>query len=304
MKVVMPKAIELIYSSLPAENIPMWSNSVTYAMAAEVQLEENIFVSLKDNNLNHKPGTGNAVIPDFWVKLRPTNRMAMFDAIIATQSIAPEAVDTITVTVTISSCNAFALLNIDATELFISASEHVDGSNPYYTESIDLIRDCQDWWGYYFEAATLKRDFVKTDLPITPRGYLTIKLKSYGRRPALGHFVVGQLVQLGVTEFGISASFRSYSRKKTDDFGNTFLNKGRTAKRFSGLLYVQPRHADTVYDKLVELDGVPALWIGDNVDASAGGFQSLTVYGWLESFNQQFDGPNQVGLSIEIQGLI
>ena len=50
------------------------------------------------------------------------------------------------------------------------------------------------------------------------------------------------------------------------------------------------------------MHGLPALWLGDD-NEGIGSYQSLTVWGWLEDWNATVIGPNEVSMTIDIQGL-
>lgn len=50
------------------------------------------------------------------------------------------------------------------------------------------------------------------------------------------------------------------------------------------------------------MHGLPALWLGDD-NEGIGSYQSLTVWGWLEDWNATVIGPNEISMTIDIQGL-
>ena len=53
---------------------------------------------------------------------------------------------------------------------------------------------------------------------------------------------------------------------------------------------------------LARMHGLPALWLGDD-NEGIGSYQSLTVWGWLEDWNATVIGPNEISMTIDIQGL-
>lgn len=117
-----------------------------------------------------------------------------------------------------------------------------------------------------------------------------------------------ELMHKYLTEFGMSPSsrtrlgIRDYSRKDTDEFGNTRLVKRANAKRTSLPLYLHPSRLDSVREILARMHGLPALWLGDD-NEGIGSYQSLTVWGWLEDWNATVIGPNEISMTIDIQGL-
>lgn len=121
--------------------------------------------------------------------------------------------------------------------------------------------------------------------------------------PALGHVVAGAGVAHRMTQYNTRLGIRDYSRKDTDEFGNTRLVKRANAKRTSLPLYLAPGPGWTAWrEVLARMHGLPALWLGDD-NEGIGSYQSLTVWGWLEDWNAVFAGPNKIDMNIDIQGL-
>lgn len=157
------------------------------------------------------------------------------------------------------------------------------------------------YWNYYFLPLERIVDQAVTNIPMSPVATLYVSLTQEGG-PALGHVVAGQAWPIGMTQYNTRLGIRDYSRKDTDEFGNTRLVKRANAKRTSLPLYLHPSRLDSVREVLARMHGLPALWLGDD-NEGIGSYQSLTVWGWLEDWNAVFAGPNKIDMNIDIQGL-
>ena len=170
-----------------------------------------------------------------------------------------------------------------------------------YDRTVNTLKDVDGYWDYYFRPLERVVDQAVTEIPVSPVATLEVTLTQKGG-PALGHVVVGQAWPLGLTLYNTQCSIRDYSRKDTDEFGNTRLVKRANAKRTSIPLYLHPSRLDTVRELLARLHGLPALWLGDD-NEGVGSYQALTVWGWLEDWRATFAGPNEISMNIDVQGL-
>ena len=242
----------------------------------------------------HSEGTDAA-----WRLMGPTNRYAMLDQYVSTQTVAPMDAETLTFTVRFNRCTAFALLNFKATSIRAVVKDG-DGL-VMYDKTVNTLKDVEGYWEYYFRPLEMIVDQAVTDIPISPVATLEVTLTQKGG-PALGHIVAGQAWFIGMTQYNTRLGIRDYSRKDTDEFGNTRLVKRANAKRTSLPLFLRPSRLDTVREILARIHGLPALWLGDDHEG-VGSYQSLTVWGWLEDWNATVIGPDDVNMTIDIQGL-
>ena len=82
-------------------------------------------------------------------------------------------------------------------------------------------------------------DQAVTNIPMSPVATLYVSLTQEGG-PALGQVIAGQAWPIGTTQYNTRLGIRDYSRKDTDEFGNTRLVKRANAKRTSLPLYLHP----------------------------------------------------------------
>lgn len=304
MKVIKPNAVKIRKSNVPADTTQTWTSSKAYAENDTVQYQNRLYKSLKGSNSGNQPqpDTGTGTPDSWWRDMGATNQWRMFDETIGTQTaLTGEGPLEMVLELDFVRASGFALLNITGHNVRAEVFDG-DDATPYWSRTYDLIKPRQGWWNWFFGEIAYIRDVVATDIPAVRFGRLRLTISGVNA-VAVGHFTHGMQTEVGATLYGVSASMRSYSKKETNEYGNTRLIKRRNAKRFNGELVFSPTEADAVYSLLTDLDSVLALWIGDNRDSSKGGHQALTVFGWAEDFNELFKGPNQTELSITIQGL-
>lgn len=309
MKIVIPNAIDLVSSTVPENDAPAWVQGHSYNEGDKVLRRHSIYESLQASNTSD-PLSASSGISAKWRKMGASNQWAMFDDVIATQTVAPAGADDLTVTVRFDYCRCFALLNIVGESLTASIKD--DGAaEPYWTRTMSLVSDVDNEYDYeflpigYVDAVVNDlTDAVFDDVPVCINGTLTVTIHRTGGGAAVGHMIVGLPRQPGATLLGVKSGSRTFSKIIEDDYGEVTLKKGRVAKTFEGNLFVKPKDADNVQHLLDSIDATPTLFIGDNRDSLNGGHQSLTLYGLMKTYDMSYDGPNQNTLAVTIYGMV
>ena len=85
-------------------------------------------------------------------------------------------------------------------------------------------QDVDGYWNYYFLPLERIVDQAVTNIPMSPVATLYVSLTQEGG-PALGQVIAGQAWPIGTTQYNTRLGIRDYSRKDTDEFGNTRLVK-------------------------------------------------------------------------------
>ena len=297
MKVIIPKAVTeavLLASGVVEDDAAAWATGTTYAKDALVMHAHAVWKSLQASNTGKQPDLS----PEWWSKQGPTNRWAMFDDKVGTQTTASGS---IAVELDFGRCTGFALFGLDATSL---TAEVRDSANAViWSEAADLTRDpaIASWLDYFTEPVRGRAEYVRTGLPIYATSTLRITLTKPTGTVGVGNLVMGRERFIGLSKWGAQAGMADWSRKTTDQFGNTYLSRGNWAKTTRLDLHVENSQLDAVYRSLVGVRGTPIVAIGDNRDS---GFDALTVFGYVSDFNVVIDGPCVSACSLEIQGLI
>nr|DAR59379.1 MAG TPA: hypothetical protein [Caudoviricetes sp.] len=302
MYVIIPHAIDYaeVQSSIPEDETPEWSAEATYAKDVSARVGYNIYTSLADSNKGNDPTKTFSGLSAKWKKSGVSNRGAIFDEFVHTQSVAPENTP-LEVSVPWSRATGFAVLNISgAASMSVSiqnADAEVVGQKTY-----DLLDGVDNWYDYFTYRFSFLRDVVDMDLGGFMSGTLTVTLT--GSRPAMGCLVVGDLEEPGATLYGCTAELINYSSIETNTFGVTEIVERVSAKRYDCELYLHPRRADAVFALFDDLRARPCVWIGDNRPTDQGGHAYLTAFGLYRKAALSAEGPNQCKYNMEITGLI
>lgn len=276
-------------------NYPLpWSYTKVYQLGDVAYKEDNtIWYSLRNGNQNNIPST---TVPA-WLKLQPSNRMAMFDNQSSTVS---SANSKISMTLKTGIIDTVGLINLNASGVSITVRDSL-GGNIMYTQTVNLATDLpQNAWDYYFgELGNLLSQYVFTDLPPLTDGHVTIEITG-GSDTSIGNLIVGRSKDLGISTYGAQAGILDFSTKTTDSFANTtFVQKGYK-KTLTIQTEIEKLKVNTVQRKLYNIRATPCLWIStSDVDLS----EPLVIYGFYKDFNTDISYPTHSLCSIEIEGL-
>ena len=281
----------LLASSItPEDAAPAWSASTTYAVGTQVILAAT-------HSVYQRVVAGvSATAPDAdttnWVRVRPTNRWAMFDQAVGTRT---QDTGPITVTVRPPGVGAgLALLDLIATSVDISV---VEGGVTTYTTTIALhATDATNWWDYFFGDMTYRTAVVVTGLPITTTCHVIVTIHGSGT-VACGTFAIGPVVDVGPTRMGAQLGIIDYSKKSTDAFGNTTVTERAFAKRLTATAFVDSGRVDFVARKLSDVRATPVVWIGTDI------YDHTIVYGFFKDFGIDIQYQKISVCSLTIEGL-
>lgn len=304
MKVIVPNALTLLESSLAetdAADGALWSNTAAYAKDALIRHEHVRYKSLVADNKGNDPAETHSGLDAKWQKLGATAPYLMLDAFVETQTVGGQG-EILNFTVPFNRATAFALLNVEGLTASVTVTDTEEGK--FFAHEYGLTRDISGFslYEYNYSPIDSKINVAATDIPMPILGTLRVAIDpGQGSQAKLGMLVAGMEQALGVTKYDAELGVTDYSKKETDDFGVATLVRRGFASSVSLQLYLRPNRMDYVARVLQGLRATPAVWIGDNRDDGA---QSLTVYGWLEDWRMVCAGPDEIQLSLEIQGLI
>lgn len=294
MKVIKPIVIgdaQLVSSNAPETDYPVYAAATDYAVGARVIYLHVIWESVQTPNVGKTPDT----YPLYWAKIAPTNRWAMLDSEISTQTVLASP---LTVTVKPGYVNSLALFGLEGTSLAVTARNGLDGA-VVYSKTISLDGTViADWYQYFFEPSVQLGELVLPDLPPYGDAHITFSL-SGAANVKVGHMAVGTAYFLGNTQYGASAGIIDYSRKDTNAAGVTTFTRRRFSKRMSASLMLDNAQMNKVQRVLADLRATPCAWIGTD----APGFAPLTVFGFYRDFSIDVAYSTKSLCNIEVEGL-
>lgn len=296
LKIVKPMEIVdamLIATDVPEVDYPAWSAGTTYALgdrAIDVA-GHKIYESLQAANLNH--ATSDTL---WWIEVSPTNRWKLFDTSNSTQTAKAGSMSyTLRPSAAIS---ALAVLNLsNATQIRVRVSHPAYGA--IYDRTTDLSPQSTgpDWWSWFFGARRAPSQHIALDLPAIPGCDIQVDITG-GAGLAVGVLLIGQAVEVGVgIKYGAKVGIQDYSRKETNDFGDTVLVRRAYAKRASFDMMLAAAEVDALQALLAELRAIPCLWIGTNL------YESTTIFGTYKQFDILISYPTFSDCQLELEGL-
>lgn len=294
MKVVKPVAIgdaQFVSSTAPETDYAAYVTGTNYAVGARVIYLHKIWESVQT------PNTGNApdLTPLYWANVSPTNRWAMFDGEVSTQTV---FVSPLTAVVKPGYVNSLALFGLEGATLDVTVRNGLAGPIVYSrTQTLDgtiII----DWYQYFFEPSVQLGEVVLTDLPPYVDAHITASITGTGTVKC-GSMIVGTVYVLGDTQLGASAGIIDYSRKDTSAAGVTTFVKRKYSKRMSAQLWLSNVALNKVQRVLADLRATPCVWIGTD----AAGYEPLIVYGFYRDFSLDVAYPTVSYCNLEIEGL-
>lgn len=267
----------------------------TYNTGAERYKGTTLYRVIATPSTSDDPTVGVVAVPPTWESLGAINQWAMFDGIVGTQTSNGSEID---VTINSSSViNSIALLNMSAESLDITVTDSIDGV--VYTNSVELADvGVPDWWEFFFLPYEYIQDISFTDLPSYSSVDINIVLTLTGGTAKCGECIVGISQTLGSTQFGTTVGLLDYSKKTTDDFGNTIVQDRAFSKRVDFDVIVETTQVSFLQKLFAKYRSTPLLWIGDDT------IEATIIYGFYRNFAVVLSNPSLSALNISVEGLI
>lgn len=292
MKVILPTVITeamLTASNIPETTPAAWNSATAYTIGQQAMLNHRIYESVQAGT--NKPPLAN---PEFWIDVGPTNRWAMFDRKVGTQS---KRATPIIIKIKPGIATDLAFLNIDAEQIKV---ELVAAGVTVWSETKNLssAEVILNWYDYFFAAFRARTDVTFSDIPPYATGEFTITISKPVNDVAVGALIAGQSMYLGDTQASPKLGINDYSLKEDDKFGDYTIVERSFSRRLSVNLILENTIVDEVFRVLAQYRATPMLWQADN-----GRFSSLIVYGFYKSFEIDLAHFTHSYCSLDIEGL-
>ena len=232
------------------------------------------------------------IIPSQTVTMLTTNVPAgdnqtyMFDDYLNQQT---QNANSIEVTIEFNNCDRLALFNIQATDIDIELTDN-NTSSVVYSTNIDL--EMSD--GEYMQ-------WVILPIYIYADATLGINLNYSGGTAKCGKCGIGLSSDIGETLYSPDIKMLDYSKKDTNEFGNTYLKQGNWAKKNNITTKINYSNIDAVYEDLANIRGSLAFFEGNESDTN---YESIRIFGFLEDWKIKIDNPTIAWVDLTIQGVI
>lgn len=289
--------------SPPATNVPEndyaeWNVGTTYNAGDRVILTSThrIYESLLGSNTGNDPTVTSS--PTYWIEVGPTNRWAVFDTSVSTQTVQGNNI-TYTLEPAIN-VNSLGILNItEASEIIVTIeSASSSPTEVYRSETLFTGHPkTSDWWSWFFATRRTPSQFLLNDLPPYPDGVIKIEVIGTSNL-AIGVILLGQQQKFGLgIKYGARVGIQDYSRKETNEFGETVLVQRAFAKRANVDLFLEKFEVDPFQLALSDIRAKPVLWILSDE------YESTTLFGFYKNFDILISYPEHADCQLEIEGL-
>jgi len=287
-------------TNVPENDHPVWNVGTTYAAGDRVILTSThrIYESLLSGNTGNDPTLVSS--PTFWIEVAPTNRWAVFDTSVSTQT---RQANNITYRlIPGQAINTVAVLNVNsASQLTVRMISPATGSpGIVYERVVDLtgLPLTPDWWAWFYGQKSVPSQSILLDLPSYTDCEIEIELLG-GSDLAVGKILIGQQQNFGLgIKYGARVGIQDYSRKETNEFGDTVLVQRAFAKRANFDLFLNNAEVDSFQNALSTIRATPVLWIGSTA------FESTTLFGFYKNFDILISYTNHSDCELEIEGLV
>jgi len=298
MKIIRPNPItSSMVTTNVAELYANWSSATTYALADRVVFGDSVYESVQSSNLNKNPETE----PTWWIRIGSTQQMAAFDGQLSDVVTSTNDIEIIVQPNSIiDSISYFGLIGYKAT---ITVKDGGASGVIVYEDEVFLDgSESVSWYQYFFFDPFLSKNQVLfTNIPPIGDPYIVITVEGLSGTRQVGEIVMGRLYSLGCAAFGATAGIIDYSRKDTDDFGNTTFVRRAFSKRVECQVIIQNFDLNRVQRVLYDVRATPLTWI---VADDPRFEEPLVVYGFYRDFVTEIAYPNHSLCNIEIEGLI
>lgn len=301
MKVIKPVVMgdaNLVSSNAPETEYAAWAVGTTYSVVASggtpgdrVIYQHKVYENVQAPNVGRTPGAN----PLYWLLVGPSNRWAMFDTEISSQTVLASP---LTVVVKLGYVNSLGLFGLVGESVTVTVRDGLAGAIVYsVTKSLDGT-NISDWYQYFFEPTVQLTSAVFTNLPPYLDAHITVSISGTGN-VACGVLTCGTVYDLGGTEFGATSSITDYSKKKTSDTGVTSFAKGKFSKKISARMELDNGQLNKVQSILEDIRATPVVFMGTDVT----GLELLNAFGFYRDFSIEIAYPTTSYCSIEIEGL-
>ncbi|VVO44312.1 hypothetical protein [Pseudomonas fluorescens] len=291
MRLIKPVEItpaKLISSNVPETDYPAWVAG-TYALGDKRIRDHHIYESLAAAN------TANPSDATKWQDLGFTNRWRMFDNKVESLTTNP---GTIEVTILPGAVvNSLALFNLKGKSVTVTMVDALEGE--VYRKQISLVDAAvTNWYDWFFEPVGIRTDVVVLDMPAYGSANIVVTIDAGAEVAAVGHFVIGSVKTIGTALYGTSVGINDYSRKTTDDFGNTVVIQRSFSSRAEFDIALDTSEVTRVRRLLADLRATPVVWIGEE------SYEATILFGFYKDFQIVFSGPSVSDCSITVEGVI
>ncbi len=269
-----------------------YNPATSYALLARVYLPANgwTYECVQAPALDKYPPSN----PLHWRRAEPSNRWAMWDAEISSQT---RVSGGLTATLVVPPrYNAVGFYGLTGSSIMLT--QKTLAGAVLWTQTRQLRSNPSGWYSYFFEPRAQTKEAVF--LGLVPAANSRLEVSISGSEAGCAAVVVGNTFDLGQAAYGFVSGIVDYSRKTTTAAGAQTFESGRYSKRVSGQLHLPAERYNAVSAALASVRAIPCGWVGV---PDSGDFEPLNLFGVFRDFQLEVSGPSHRICSIEIESL-
>ncbi|MBC7861139.1 MAG: hypothetical protein H7Z39_20645 [Burkholderiaceae bacterium] len=280
----------LASTNVPASETPYLPGGV-YALGQIVESGNLLYESMVAAN------SGNPLTDSTkWLLRGASNRYKMFDAFNNTQTTNPESIVVSLNPVLIA--NGFFIGGADADSFTVTVTDAIDGVVFSETQSLIQSNSASSFFNWCFKRIARRTAAVLLTLPMYAGATITISIDKPGGIAKCGMCVVGPIVDIGLSTYGISTDIKDFSTTQFNADGTSKTVERDFAKRMSIEVQLENDVIDVVQETLAAYRQRPVVWVG------VVRHKSTIVYGKYSSFKNVIPNLNRSRMALQIEGMI
>lgn len=279
LRIMVPYTIDdskLTSTTIPEADYPVWNATHVYDLGERCIKNHRIYegqvaATATPQNKGKDPTDlttqfGTIV---YWVDIGPTNRYAMFDGYVSTQTVATTSM---TVVLKAGAANMIYLDGLEGTDTVNVSIKDSPGGAVIFTYSSSLRGGRPStYWQYWFNPFTTLKSKIITGIPPYTNMEITVTLTgATGATIKCGVLGVGMVKALGRTQQGAEAKPKNYGYVKTDAYGKNTYKPGKKAVDITGSAIIDKDEARQVQDILTQALGLPCMISCSDLDTYSG----------------------------------
>jgi hypothetical protein len=228
--------------------------------------------------------------PPNWAYVGPTNRWKMFDAVNETQTTKSGSIQVVVTPGQVA--DAVGMDNLAALNASVAVASGYNRSKSLRS------RICRSWYDFFFAPFLYRRSALFVDLPPLSGNVITITVDGGAGTAKAGTVVIGRKKSIGMVEAGAAAGIIDYSKRTTDDFGNTTITKRAYSKRMTLQVLINNNQIDDLEQFLADYRATALYW------SIAGKRDAFSFMGSYKSFEIAVSYPDNSIVNLEVESLV
>lgn len=231
-----------------------------------------------------------------WRKVGATNARRMVDQYNNTQTVAPDEI--VVVLRALNIAQGLYLGNMEGVNVDITAVDPVKGL--IYTETRNqVVADSESSFFKWFFRRLRRQNFMFTAmLPVYGQMLVTVRIRNPGALAKCGICVLGPLIDVGLSQYGLATEIKDYSTTKFNVDGTSETVERGYSRRMTVDITIPNSRRDQVEDNLISFKQKNVLYVGTYLYGSA------IVYGKYGSFKNMLEYFSHSKCSLQINGTV